>query len=347
MILKMEHCFTSRQYQNDDYAPKTPPNSPKWPLWQGWRLHVFALLAFRRIYGRALGAGAANNTRRRNNKCFKRMTVMKRKLPVELGNVQKTLLLPLWGRAIESRKISPLFVDKKAVEIIDELEHDFDAMGKGLHELTRAAWVIRCLQADTVIKQFLEKYPSASIVNIGCGLDTTFSRVDNGQILWYDLDLADVIELRHKLVPNEDRQKGLPFSLFDYDRWLPEIPRNNNVFLLSLGVLYYFDEDSIKGFFQRMAGSFPGAEMFFDVSSPFGVKVANKLVIKNSGMDERSFLKWGCKDARTIASWDDRIEIVKVYPFFAGRKYPIKSRFKAFISDALKVQYLCHVRFKN
>ncbi|MBN1294797.1 MAG: class I SAM-dependent methyltransferase [Candidatus Latescibacteria bacterium] len=272
---------------------------------------------------------------------------MKRKLPVELGNVQKTLLLPLWGRAIESRKDSPFLIDKKAMEIVEKLEYDFDGMGKDLHELTKAAWVIRCLQADAVIWKFIGKYPSSSIVNIGCGLDTTFSRIDNGQILWYDLDLPDVIELRQKLIPNGDRQKALPFSLFDYDKWLYEIKRNNNVFLLSLGVLYYFDEDRVKEFFQKMAVTFPGAEMFFDVSSPFGVKVANKLVIKNSGMDESSFLKWGCKDARIIASWHDRIEIVKVYPFFVGRKYPIKSTFKAFLSDALRVQYLCHARFKN
>ena len=91
----------------------------------------------------------------------------------------------------------------------------------------------------------LTRYPSSSIVNIGCGLDTTFSRVDNGQITWYDLDLPDFIELRQKLIPNEERQQVLPFSLFDYDKWLPEIRRNDNVFLLSLGVLYYFDEDSI------------------------------------------------------------------------------------------------------
>jgi len=272
---------------------------------------------------------------------------MKNKLAVELGNVQKTLLLPLWGRAIESRKTFPLLIDRKAVEIIEELDYDFDAMGKNLQELTKAAWVIRCLQADIVIKEFLKKYPSASIANIGCGLDTTFSRVDNGQINWYDLDLPDVIELRRNLIPIGDRQEALPFSLFHYDDWVDKIDKSNNVFLLSLGVLYYFGEASIRGFFRKMADSFPGAEMFIDLSSPFGLKAANKLVIKNSGMDESSFLKWGCKDARTITTWDDRIEIVKVYPFFAGRRYPVKSKFKALLLDILKLQYMCHIRFRN
>jgi O-methyltransferase involved in polyketide biosynthesis len=39
---------------------------------------------------------------------------MMSKIAVNLGNVQKTLLLPLWGRAIESKKTNPKLVDRKA-----------------------------------------------------------------------------------------------------------------------------------------------------------------------------------------------------------------------------------------
>jgi O-methyltransferase involved in polyketide biosynthesis len=44
------------------------------------------------------------------------------KIKVELGMVQKTLLLPLWGRATESQKKNPKLVDRKAVEIINKFE---------------------------------------------------------------------------------------------------------------------------------------------------------------------------------------------------------------------------------
>jgi hypothetical protein len=47
--------------------------------------------------------------------------------------------------------------------------------------------------------EFIEKHPEATIVNIGCGLDTTFSRIDNGKIQFYELDLPDVIALRKNL----------------------------------------------------------------------------------------------------------------------------------------------------
>jgi|GEM_PF-4876892 len=54
-----------------------------------------------------------------------------KKVPVELGSVQKTLLLPLWGRAIEARKKEPLLIDRTAIEIINKLDYDFSANPHG------------------------------------------------------------------------------------------------------------------------------------------------------------------------------------------------------------------------
>lgn len=52
--------------------------------------------------------------------------------PVALKNVQQTLLLPLWGRAVETRKEHPLLVDRKADEIVAALDYDFAAMAESL-----------------------------------------------------------------------------------------------------------------------------------------------------------------------------------------------------------------------
>ena len=50
---------------------------------------------------------------------------MTQKIAIELGNVQKTLVLPLWGRAVESQKEHPELVDKTAVEIMKKVDYDF------------------------------------------------------------------------------------------------------------------------------------------------------------------------------------------------------------------------------
>jgi O-methyltransferase involved in polyketide biosynthesis len=131
---------------------------------------------------------------------------------INLGDVQKTLFLPLWGRAVETRKGKPMLVDETAVKIIDQVDYDFSKITQNMDELSQIAWIKRSLICDQVIKKFLASYPEGTIVNIGCGLDTTFERTDNGKLKWYDLDLADVIELRRKFIQESVRRKFIVFG---------------------------------------------------------------------------------------------------------------------------------------
>ena len=67
---------------------------------------------------------------------------------IKLGSVQKTLLLPLWGRAIETQKPKPLLVDRKAVSIISNIPYDFSVIAKNIHPLSRLSWVARSIYFD-------------------------------------------------------------------------------------------------------------------------------------------------------------------------------------------------------
>ena len=132
-------------------------------------------------------------------------------------------------------------------------------------------------------------------------------------------------------------------------RWLKEIKVIENVLFIAAGVFYYFEENEIKDFLISIADNFPGSEIFFDVSSPYGVKVANKMVIKNTGLDERSFLKWGLKNTKDILAWDKRFRILKTCYYFRGRNKYLRLRNKifGFISDLLRVQYMIHLEIKS
>lgn len=270
---------------------------------------------------------------------------MSDKIAVNLGDVQKTAFLPLWGRAIETQKPKPLLVDKTAVAIIEKIDYDFSTMAHNLHELTQAAWILRSICVDEAIRAWLVKYPQGTIVNIGCGLDTTFDRVDNGTLTWYDLDLQDIIQLRRQFIAEMPRRKFISASFLE-EGWLDEISAAQHVFFFAAGVFYYFEAEQIRQFLIRLADHFQGSEIMFDVSSPYGVKVANKVVIQNSGLDKRSYLKWGLDNTQTILSWDRRIRLVKVYRYFGSRarSLKLKTRLWGILSDRLKIQYMVHYR---
>ena len=269
---------------------------------------------------------------------------MSEKIAVDLGNVQKTLFLPLWGRAFESKKEKPLLVDRTALEIIEEVDYDFSVMAKKIRELTQIAWIMRSICVDEGVKAFLGKYPMATIVNLGCGLDTTFDRVDNGTLAWYDLDLPDVISLRRRFIKETERRKFISASFLERS-WLNDIQVAENVLFIAAGVFYYFEENEVKGFLVRLADSFPGSEILFDVASPYGIKLANKMVITNSGLDKKSFLKWGLESTKSISAWDKRFRILNTYYYFGQKARPLKlkTRLLGFVSDLLKVQYMVHL----
>lgn len=238
-------------------------------------------------------------------------------MKIDLKDVQKTLLLPLWGRAKLTKMGNPVLSDPKAAEIVEQLaESDFESIQKIFTDFFNVGWVTRARMFDDTIKAFLSQHPGAVVVNLGAGLDTTFFRVDNGVLRWYDLDLPDVIEVRKRIIPESDRSKCIAKSLFD-PAWTGEIPAaGGNILFLAGGVLYYFKEPEIKGLFKLLADHYPGGEIVFDTVSEYSMPFVNN-GLKATGHDESAFLKWGINDAKTMSQWDDRIKVLDEYPLFS------------------------------
>jgi O-methyltransferase involved in polyketide biosynthesis len=62
---------------------------------------------------------------------------------------------------------------------------------------------------DVLVADFLRDHPEGTVVEIGCGLNTRFERLDNGRVHWFDLDLPDSIELRQRFFSDSDRRTTL------------------------------------------------------------------------------------------------------------------------------------------
>ena len=105
----------------------------------------------------------------------------------------------------------------------------------------------------------------------------------------------------------------------------------------------------MRDFFILIANYFPGCEIFFDSASSLGVKLANKTVLKNGGMDETAILKWGIKNPKLIEKWDKRIQLVKEFPMFEGMKtgLPFKMKYGLWMSDLLKIMSMIHLRIEK
>ncbi len=264
---------------------------------------------------------------------------------IELANVQKTLLLPLWGRAVESRKQHPLLVDKTAARIIETIDFDFSTIARNISPITQLAWIARSLHTDRTIREFLERDPDATVVNLGCGLDTTFERVDNGRLRWYNVDFPDVIELRESLIPEGEREHSVGCSMLE-EGWVKQVDASHPVFFVGAGLFYFLSEPQVRAVFTSLADAFPGAEVLFDACSPRGLKFANRKVIRAGGMDESAMLKWSLRAARDLEAWDSRIAVLEEYPVFRNLKrgLSLKEKWGTTLVDILGVMSMVHLR---
>lgn len=246
------------------------------------------------------------------------MNESKEKLGFELNAIQRTMFLPLWGRFKESKKDDPLLYDEKAIEIINNIDFDFSSLDKNVDDYGSVSWVIRAMRMDQAVKNFIKKHPKATIVNIGAGLDTGFERVDNQDIMWYDLDLLDSIKFRRKFIKETNKRKFIAKSVFDIS-WFDEINEiEDNILFLAAGVLMFFEEKELKKLFSNLALKFPNGEIFFDALSVEGLNYANE-IMKSAGMKE-NMLFWGIDNAYDIENWNKNIKVIDEFSYYKDIK---------------------------
>jgi len=272
---------------------------------------------------------------------------MTEKIKVDLGSIQKTMFLPLFARAAETLKAAPVLGDTTAVDIVNSIDYDFSLIQGKVQNLSHAAMVMRSLYIDGTIKKFLQKHPKAVVVNIGCGMDTTFERVDNGLLRWFDLDLPDTMELRRKFL-KESRRRVFITSSFLEPSWLDMLKPTDNILFISAGVFRYFEEKQVQDFINLIAARFPGGELVFDASSPGGIKAANRGVMKDSGLDNKaSLMKWGlvAGDAQKVLGEKVKILEIDTFQKNSGLKFSLFEKTMIAVNSALCLNYMVHVKF--
>jgi O-methyltransferase involved in polyketide biosynthesis len=204
------------------------------------------------------------------------------KVKVTLGGISASMLGCLWGRARLSKEYSSLFYDAKAVELVERIDFDFSAsdvppfvgimfnISRTVNRPEFRLGTLRAKQFDDKAKAYIAEHPRASVINIAAGLDTTFYRVDNGTIHWYDLDLPAVIDVRRQLLPEPDRAMYIAKSLLD-PSWCEDVKYSEDgVFMIAGGVLGWFNESELEQFFLMLADNFPDGEIVFDAMSRLG-----------------------------------------------------------------------------
>ncbi len=205
-----------------------------------------------------------------------------------MNSVNKTLYIPLYGKAYVSRK-GKILKDATAEKI-------WAAEGFPLTGKSKSKWLayymgMRSAVFDRWLKNQMAEDPTAIIVHMGCGMDSRIDRVGSRGHLWFDIDFPNVIDQRKRYYRESEHYKMLCADVRS-DSYLAQLPRGNAIVILE-GVSMYLRQEELNQVLGQICRHFDKVSVLMDCYSQLAArasKVKNPIndvgVTQVYGMDD-------------------------------------------------------------
>lgn len=211
-----------------------------------------------------------------------------------MNSVNKTLYIPLYGKAYVSRK-GILLQDPKAEEI-------WKREGFALKGKSRSKWLayymgMRAAVFDDWLARQMAAAPEAVILHLGCGLDNRCGRVGTGEHKWYDIDFPEVIAERRRWFAQTQHHQMLGADLRS-PRWLDLIPGDSAIVVME-GVSMYLEPQELKKLLEGLAARFKRVQLLMDCYTELAAKASR---LRNPINDVGVTHVYGLDDPRLLES---------------------------------------------
>jgi len=277
-----------------------------------------------------------------------------------ISSVGETALLTLYARAIESQSEDPILKDEKAEEIIRKLDPVLSnrdnkmahqLLGRSIDPKLVIHIALRAEKYDRYAKEFLEIHPGYTIVNLGCGMDTRFFRIDDGKLQCVDVDLPEMITLKQQFLDETERYQMFAGSILE-ETWMDKVAETPGPYCFLLeGVLMYLPEAEVEHLVLAMRDRFPGSEIVCEVTHRQWVKgIWGKLVAlkmqKRTKIGQEARFQFGLSQPDEMESWGEGIEFLGEW-FYMDEDHPKIGWMGIFRNCGIfrTAQYTAHYRF--
>lgn len=187
-----------------------------------------------------------------------------------MDSVNKTLYIPLYGKAYVSRK--RLFIDDKKAEEIWAAE-GFPLKGKSASKWLAYYMGIRSAVFDRWVKQQMETNPGAIVLHIGCGMDSRNVRIGTENNRWYDVDFPRVIEERKKYFTESENYRMIAGDAREAG-WLNNIEKNTDAIVVMEGVSMYLTVAEMQKLADNLCSHFNKLVLLVDCYTTFAAKMS-------------------------------------------------------------------------
>ncbi|MFY9800663.1 MAG: class I SAM-dependent methyltransferase [Methanoregula sp.] len=276
-----------------------------------------------------------------------------------IGDIAATSFLTLYCHALESVSDNPILSDPKSVEITTELNKTLSLSENTLDRILASGRLdrrlvvhiaIRAKKYDDYARDFLQRFPDGVIVNIGCGLDSRFLRIDNGQGIFYDLDLPEIIEIKKDFFDETSRYHLIASSVLDYG-WMEMVRQHTGPFLfMAEGVFMYLDGKDVRLLVLKIQEKFPGSELVCEMVNslwlrPLVKKMLDFKMQRELHLGKNATFRSGIRNGREMEQWHSGIQFLDEWSYFDSEEEKLGwLRLFRYIELIRKTQWTVHYR---
>ncbi|MFZ6177875.1 class I SAM-dependent methyltransferase [Nannocystis pusilla] len=237
---------------------------------------------------------------------------------VTLTAEKETLLITLLAKAGESRLPDSLLHDDDAARAVERIDYDFSKLKVDRNLMIGVS--MRAHIFDGWTREFLRLHPQATVIHMGCGLDSRVFRVDPGPaVRWFDVDYPEVIALRERLFPPREGYAMIPTSV-TAPGWIEALPADRPTLILAEGLMMYVGVEAAPRLIGRLLGRFRevGGELAFDGFSKRGARmILRHQAVKATGAS----MHWTIEDPHSLEREFPQLRLVTDYHAYDPRGY--------------------------
>ena len=185
-----------------------------------------------------------------------------------MDNVNRTLYIPLYGKAYVSRR-GLVLEDRKAEEIW--ASEGFPLKGKASSKWLAYYMGMRSAVFDRWTKQQMEENPDAVVLHVGCGMDSRCQRVEICNHLWFDVDFPEVIAERKRYFKESESYHMIGSDIRE-DAWLSGIPKGKTAIIVMEGISMYLQQPELKAVLKRWKNHFGDIRILMDTYTVFAAR---------------------------------------------------------------------------
>jgi methyltransferase (TIGR00027 family) len=247
-----------------------------------------------------------------------------------LSDVAMTGLLTAVCHTIESRSDKPILKDPAIEAIVDRLAPVLARSPNPFHRRLAAGrfssdlvvhFALRARKYDGYCRDFVARHPGGCVVNLGCGLDTRFARIDDGRLHLYDLDLPEMIALKRALLPETERNHMVGMDVLD-QRWMDRLAdeQPGPFLFLAEGLFMYLPPGGVRDLVVALHTRFPGSELAFEAVNAKWLEPHLRWMIslklqKQFGLGRGTDYQSGIRDGHEPETWSPGIRLIEEWGY--------------------------------